>query len=180
MNILLFNGSPREGNTKFAIDLIGKAIGENISDAKVEIIDVADTGISPCTGCNICIDNGGVCIFDDDMADIIEKVRESDMIIFGSPVYWWGITAQLKAVIDRMYAMIGNFGKKEKKIGLLIIGQDSIDGPQYGIISRQFECIAEYLEWEIVFDKAISADGSKDVKNNEEVVADLSELWKKI
>ncbi len=180
MKVLLLNGSPRDGNTKFAVDLVGKTIGENIDGAEVDVVDIERLGISPCTGCNICIDNDGVCVFDDDMTDLIEKIRDADIIVFGSPVYWWGITAQLKAVIDRMYAMLGKPGKAEKKIGLIITGQDTLDGPQYGLISGQFKCISEYLKWDMVFDKAISADGPEDVKNNEEVVAELSQLWKKI
>lgn len=180
MKILLFNGSPREGNTKFAIDTVKKSIDENMSGVETDIVELGNKDVHACIGCNTCIENGGICVFDDDMTDIIAKVRDADMIIFGSPVYWWGITAQLKTVIDRMYALIGDPGKTEKQIGLVITGQDSLDGPQYGLISKQFECIAEHLNWDMAFDEAISADGPQDIKNDEKETANLKDLWKNI
>lgn len=180
MKILLFNGSPRPGNTKFAIETIADGLKQNLSDAEVDIVALGDKKINCCTGCNYCIDNKGVCVFNDDMTEIIEKVREADIMIFGSPVYWWGITAQLKIVIDRLYALSGNPGKGNKKIGMVITGQDTLDGPQYRLISEQFACISEHLGWEIIFDKSICADGPEDVKNNGKEAEELSALWKKV
>lgn len=180
MKVLLLNGSPRGGNTKFAIDTIADSISKNIPHAEIENIKIAGRDINFCTGCDSCIKNNGICIFDDDMFDILESVRTADVIIFGSPVYWWGITAQLKMVIDRMYALAGNPGKAEKKIGLIHIGEANLDGPQYAIISKQFECISEYLKWELVFDKPISAASLEDLKNDAEETAELAELWKKL
>lgn len=178
MKVLLLNGSPRGGNTKFAIDTIADTISKNIPDAEIENIVIEGKDIHCCIGCDSCIKNNGICIFDDDMFDILESVRLADVIIFGSPVYWWGITAQLKMVIDRMYALSGNPGHIEKKIGLVHIGQDSIDGPQYALISKQFQCISEHLKWEIAFDKPISAASLHDLENNEKEASELAELWK--
>ena len=179
MNIVIFNGSPREGNTKFAVETMKEGIDGNIKNAETHLINLGDKNVHGCIGCNNCLDDG-VCIYDDDMKQIIEKVREADVMIFGSPVYWWGITSQLKAVIDRLYALNGSPGKTKKQIGLLVIGQDSLDGPQYSIISKQFQCICEFLEWDFIFDKAISADGPQDVKNDEKESKSVKELWQKI
>lgn len=180
MKILLLNGSPREGNTKFAIETICKGIDENISDAETDIINIADKSISCCIGCEACVGNGGTCIFEDDMVKILEKVRDADMLVFGSPVYWWGITAQLKTVIDRLFALSGNYGKKEKKIGIVHIGEDSLDGPQYTLISKQFDCICVHLGWDMVFDVSISAAAPDDIKNNQDRTQELASIWKKI
>lgn len=180
MNILIFNGSPRDGNTKFALNKINEGITENIKEAKTEVLDIAKMGINPCIGCDSCISNDGVCVFEDDGADIVEKVRNADILIFGSPVYWWGITAQLKTVIDRLYALAGKPANNKIRMGLLSIGQDKVSGPQYAIISKQFECIGEHLGWEIIFDKAISAYEPNDVNSNETEVDELKNLWKKI
>ena len=180
MKIVLFNGSPREGNTKFAIEAIAKGIDENVAGAQTDIINVENLGMSCCIGCDTCVNNGGICIYEDDMVDVIAKVREADMIVFGSPVYWWGITAQLKMVIDRLYALSGDHGKTDKKIGLVHIGEADLDGPQYGFISGQFKCICGHLGWDMVFDKPISAAALDDVKNNQQLVNELSEIWKKI
>lgn len=180
MKILLFNGSPRQGNTKFAIETVANGMRENISGAEVEIVSLSDKKINCCIGCDNCRKNDGACVFDDDMTDIIKKVRDADVLVFGSPVYWWGITAQLKTVIDRMYALSGGTMNKNKKIGLVITGEDSLDGPQYRLISEQFACISEHLGWEVAFDKSISALAPTDIKNNSEETASLAELWEKL
>ena len=181
MKVLLLNGSPRDGNTKFAVETIGESIAENISGAETEILNVAYKKISACMGCDVCKQEPkGFCIFDDDMNEINEKVGAADMIVFASPVYWWGISAQLKTVIDRLYALTGAMDRPGLKIGLFKVGGDDLNSPQYEIISNQFKCICDYLKWDLVFDKSVSASGREDVKNNEAVVNELKELWKQI
>jgi len=180
MKVLIFNGSPRDGNTKFAMKTVKKGVDENISGAETEIIDVADKKINYCDGCDYCETHDGICVHRDDMAEILEKVRDADVMIFGTPVYWWGVTAQIKAAIDRCYALISKPGKKEKKIGIIAIGQDTLDGPQYELISRQFQCIGEYMEWDLVIDKSICANELEDVKNSKEETDSLADLWRKI
>ncbi len=70
----------------------------------VEVVRVADKKIAGCLGCQYCFEHEGACVQKDDMAGVIESLKSADMVVFASPIYWFDITAQEKAVIDRLYA----------------------------------------------------------------------------
>ena len=70
---------------------------------RVEKIRVAEKKIGYCLGCYAC-QGTGVCAIKDDMAEIIEKIIDVDVIVLSSPVYFYSIDAQLKALIDRTVA----------------------------------------------------------------------------
>ncbi|WP_407537148.1 hypothetical protein [Cetobacterium somerae] len=74
---------------------------------------------------------------------------------------------------------MSNF-KSKKKIGLVTVGADELNGPQYRIISEQMECICEYLGWNLLFSHSISAYEKTDVLNNSDKLKKLGELWKTI
>ena len=59
---------------------------------------------APCSGCYYCSTHGGACVHKDDMADILQKMIDADVIVLASPVYFYSISAQLKTVIDRTVA----------------------------------------------------------------------------
>lgn len=70
---------------------------------------------------------------------MIDKLDEADVVIFGTPVYWWGVSAQLKAVIDRMYMKRFREKRRYKQIGILAVGAATLDDEEYDLISRQFK-----------------------------------------
>lgn len=70
---------------------------------QVEKIRVAEKKISCCSGCYAC-KSTGICAIKDDMADILQKIIDADVLVLASPVYFYSIDAQLKAVIDRTVA----------------------------------------------------------------------------
>ncbi len=171
MNILVLNGSPREnGNTKIIIDkLVGGASGHN-----VVVVDVSKVKILACTGCKRCLVNGSKCVLVDETNSLIQKLVNADMIVFATPVYWFGVTAQLKLVMDKMYSNME--GLKGKKIGLISVGADALDAPQYELIHQQFKCISEYLDWEIMFYKYAVASQAGDIKENSEFLSEVEAI----
>jgi multimeric flavodoxin WrbA len=99
MKIIAFLGSPRkDGNTELLLKEAIRAIED--SGLKVQIFNLNDMDISPCQSCGGC-DDTGVCIFHDDMAQIHAEIREADRIILASPIYFFGVSAQVKIMIDR-------------------------------------------------------------------------------
>ena len=103
MNILVLNGSPRKkGNTEIMADAFIKGALEQ--GHQVEKVNLGHMKIAPCLACEFCFTHNGVCVQKDDMAEILDKVDNADMIVFASPIYWFSISAQLKAAIDRLYA----------------------------------------------------------------------------
>ena len=104
MNILVLNGSPRaNGNTKQMIKAFEK--GAIQVGHQVQIIDVCKKNIKGCLACEYCHTKGkGSCIQTDDMQEIYEYLNNADMLVLASPIYYHGISGQLKCVIDRFYS----------------------------------------------------------------------------
>lgn len=102
-NVLILSGSPRKGgNSDILCDQFAK--GAICAGNRVEKIRIADKKIAPCHACYYCRSHGGECAIKDDMAEILQKMIEADVIVLASPVYFYSIAAQLKAVIDRTVA----------------------------------------------------------------------------
>ena len=170
MKVLLMNGSPRKGNTMIALNALKAGLAK-IPEAEVTEIICQDKTIIPCRACEAC-GSMSRCIFADDSPEINAMVEEADAIVFATPVYWWGMTAQMKLIIDKFYARISKL-KGGKKIGSIVIGEAELDDPEYEIIAKQIQCISEYLEWEVVFKGAYSANKPSDLKGNEEALKEI-------
>ena len=123
MNILIINGSPRKGgNTELLAEAFAKGASAN---NHVEIVSVRDYIVNPCLGCNACFKSNGICAQKDDMTILYEKMSQADMLVIASPVYFYGISAQLKAVIDRFHNPIRD-SFNIKKMVLLLVGAASL------------------------------------------------------
>lgn len=98
--VLILSGSPRKGgNSDILCDQFMKGALE--AGNSVEKVRVADKRIGFCTGCYYCEEHKGECVKKDDMQEILQKMIDADVIVLASPVYFYSIDAQLKAVIDR-------------------------------------------------------------------------------
>lgn len=97
-------GSPRkEGNTDILVDEVLR--GAKDVGSKTEKIFLNDFEIKPCQAeCSDYCKKTGTCSIDDDMSSLYDKLYESNIIILGTPLYWYGPSAQLKAFIDRWFA----------------------------------------------------------------------------
>ena len=102
MKILVLNGSPKRENsdTMHITNAFLEGMKE-VGNHEIKIIHAIEKHIQYCTGCFICKRNGGTCIFDDDMKEILEEILQSDLLIFSFPLYCYGIPAPLKALLDR-------------------------------------------------------------------------------
>lgn len=102
-SVLILAGSPRlNGNSSILSDEFARGAEE--AGCKVEKIQVQRKHVAGCLGCNSCYRNNGECVLKDDMAEIREKMIAADVIVLSSPIYFYSMTSQLKAVIDRTYA----------------------------------------------------------------------------
>ena len=119
MNILILSGSPRKGGNT---ELLAEAFAKGASaQHHVEIVSVRDYNVNPCLGCNACFKSNGVCAQKDDMTILYEKMSQADMLVIASPVYFYSISAQLKAVIDRFHNPIRDTFHI-KRMALLLVG----------------------------------------------------------
>ena len=103
MFVLGLQGSPRvKGNTSILLStFLGEA--ERLG-ARTEYLDVAKRNISPCQECGVC-EQKGFCPIDDDMQEVYPLLRQADLIVMATPIFFYGVTAQLKALIDRSQAL---------------------------------------------------------------------------
>jgi len=118
MKVLGIVGSPRRhGNTEILLD---KALeGAREAGAEVEKVLVSNLKISPCLEIYACFKDGN-CIIKDDMQMLYRKLLEADHVIFASPIFFYGVTSQAKAVIDRCQALwarshVLGMGKDDKR-----------------------------------------------------------------
>lgn len=100
--VLILSGSPRKnGNSDILCDEFARGAAE--AGHLVEKIRVAEKNVGYCRGCYVCKQTGA-CAIRDDMGEILQKMIDADVIVLASPVYFYAIDAQLKAVIDRTVA----------------------------------------------------------------------------
>ena len=101
--ILILSGSPRRGgNSDLLCDEFARGARE--SGHEVEKTRVAAKKIAPCSACYFCREHHGQCVHQDDLSDVLQKMIDADVLVLASPVYFYAIDAQLKAVVDRTVA----------------------------------------------------------------------------
>lgn len=102
--ILVLSASARKGgNTDLLCDEFIR--GAKLAGHTVEKLHVAFMQVKGCMGCRVCQGNGGLCVQQDDMTEIYAKIKAADVIVYASPVYFYSFNAQLKAVMDRTFAI---------------------------------------------------------------------------
>jgi multimeric flavodoxin WrbA len=118
MKVLAIYGSPRKGgNTDTLMDEAIKGILEVSPGAEVERVRAVDMDISACKACGDC-DDAGVCSTDDGMHPLYDSLEGADILLISSPVFFMGVPAQLKAMIDRCQCLwVKNHVLDKERIG---------------------------------------------------------------
>lgn len=150
MKIVVFNGSPRpDGYTKKLTESISSIL--HVASVDMDVVDIFNMPMRDCYHCDACKSNNGHCVADDVTDVLMDRIMESDMVVFASPVYWSSITGQLQILIDKMYSRDEAFHTVSKKVGILVVGDAPVDDPQYKAIQDRFTCMCDYLKWDISF-----------------------------
>lgn len=120
--ILVLSASPRKGGNSDT--LCGQFMkGAEEAGSSVEKIFLRDKKIGFCLGCETCLSNGGKCVQKDDMEEINSKMTAADAIVFATPVYFYSMDAQLKALIDRTVSSYTSI--KDKDVYFIITAADT-------------------------------------------------------
>jgi multimeric flavodoxin WrbA len=145
MKVLVLTGSPHpHGTTAFLADEF--CLGAVEAGHKIVPFNTAKLNIHSCIGCYHCRNNDGDCIYDDDMMQIYPHLLSADVVVLVTPLYYFGMTSQLKAVIDRFFAFNTALREKSKKLCLIAAGSDTDDWAMDGI-KEHINSICRYLGW---------------------------------
>jgi multimeric flavodoxin WrbA len=132
MNVLALSASPHaNGNTNQLLDQVLDAARE--AGATTELVHLNPLRIRGCQGDYAC-KNRGRCALQDDMQGIYDKLDAADAIVFGSPIYMWNVNAQMKTVLDRLFAYLNpdlSSRVKPGKRSALVICQGQPDAERF-------------------------------------------------
>lgn len=142
MKILILQGSPN-ANGSTAMLATEFAHGAREAGHEVDLVNVAALDIAPCTGCVTC-GYGGPCALYDDFDELREQILASDMIVFATPLYYYGMTAQLKAVIDRFCSANPRISGKRLKSALLAVAWNDDDWT-FDALEAHYDTLVRYL-----------------------------------
>ena len=145
MKIVILEGSPnRQGSSH----ILAEAFARGAKDVGNEIVAIsaAHSDIHPCSGCISC-GYDGPCVQQDDMAEIKREILSSDMMVFVTPLYYYGMSAQLKLLVDRFCAFNGSIQRKEMKSALLSAAWNS-DGWTFEALEAHYHTLVRYLNFE--------------------------------
>ena len=143
MKILVITGSPRKNGNS---NTLAEHFIRGAKEAGHEIVrfDAAFKDVHPCIACNKCGMNGE-CVFKDDFEFVRKHILDAGMVVFATPMYYFGISAQIKAVIDRFYAINGAI-HVPKKAALLMTYADNNKRKEKAITDH-YQVLLEYLGW---------------------------------
>ncbi len=142
MKIVILTGSPhKNGTSNTLVNEFIKGAEEN--GHVIKRLDIPFLKIHPCIGCESCGMNGP-CVFNDDMPDILDAILESDMIVFATPIYYFGFSAQIKSAIDRFYSKNGRIQSKHLKSVFIATAWNNDEVVMSGI-KKHIDILIDYL-----------------------------------
>ena len=185
MKVLAIMGSPRiRGNTDLLLDEALR--GAQSEGAEVEKIIVDKLKISPCKEYNACLRDGN-CVIRDDMDDIYPKLLDADVVIVASPMFFYALTSQVKALIDRCQALWArryvlkqeppNWGRRGAFVGVgATKGEKLFDG---SILTLKyfFQAIGVQYAGELLIR---GVDKKGEIKDHPTTLTDAFELGKRL
>jgi multimeric flavodoxin WrbA len=178
--ILGIVGSPRiNGNTHLLISKILE--GAQNFGLEADLIFLKDLDIKECDGCHSCW-KGNQCSKNDDMNIIYPKIIASDIIVFGTPVYWYGPTALMKGFIDRFvyFNCPENREKVRGKMAILVVPFEEDNVETAEALIKMFEKSFSYLEMKLIEKIIVPGVGKKgEVLKKQDILNSCYDLVKK-
>ena len=145
MKILIIKGSPHKNGSSNT--LAGEFIrGAKEAGHEITEFDAGNANVHPCMGCSHCGMDGD-CVFKDDMLKAKSLIMDADMLVFVTPVYYFGMSAQLKALIDRFYSFTTHLSDAHKKAVLITAAWDS-DEDVMPYIQAHYDKLCRYMNFQ--------------------------------
>lgn len=181
MKVLAVVGSPRKGgNTDVLVDQMIK--GAAGAGAAVEKIYLNDMRITPCQACYACKKKPG-CVIQDDMQKLYPKLLAADAVLFGTPVYWWTVSAQTKLFLDRWFALLdAKYSSlvRGKRTAIAVVCQDPDTAAMTDPIVHMFKEGMEFIGVDYVGEVTASCDEKGEVARNEKAMSAALALGRRV
>lgn len=145
MKIVVVTSSPHPKNESTSIYLAERFMdGAKSAGHDVFVFDAANEETHPCRGCDKC-GMDGPCVFKDAIeTKLMPKMLEADMLVLTTPLYYYGMSAQLKTVVDRFYSRTGKLtGKKSM---LIATAYNSADWT-FEALAAHYNTLVRYMNW---------------------------------
>lgn len=145
MKITMITGSPHEGGTSA---LLAERFAEGAHEAEHELLrfDAAFEDIHPCRGCDACGIGARPCVQHDAMDTLYPYLEQADLIALVTPLYYFGMSAQLKTVVDRFYGANSRISGGGRKTVLLATSWNSGRGTMDDLVSH-YRTLVDYMGW---------------------------------
>lgn len=142
MKIVVLEGSPNKNGSS---NTLANAFIQGAKEAghSVDVIDAAHANIHPCTGCIHC-GYEGPCVQKDDVDGIRARILAADMMVFVTPLYYYGMSAQLKILIDRFCAFNSSIQRKHMKSAMISAAWNA-DGWTFEALEAHYKTLVRYL-----------------------------------
>jgi multimeric flavodoxin WrbA len=177
MKILGLVGSPRrESNT----DLLVSAIleGAKTNNHITEKIYLYNANILPCVDCKACKKDSFQCALNDEMQGLYSKLQEADVLVFGTPLYWYGPSAKMKLLVDRLRPFIASKRLAGKKAVLIVPSEEGADA--CNLVVGMFNLSFKYLGINLVGTLLPTASERAEVKNQPETLNKALDIGKSL
>ncbi|HWR22255.1 MAG TPA: flavodoxin family protein [Feifaniaceae bacterium] len=176
MKIVVLTGSPHAQGTTA---LLADEFSESAKSAGHEIarFDTAKLDIRPCIACSHCREHNGACVHGDDMRQIYPRLSAADAVVFVTPLYYFGMSAQLKKAVDRFYAINSALRGTPKKALLIAAGADTEEWAM-AALKAHMENVCRYLNWQLSGMLFAFGAGSREDVEHSAYRAAARELWK--
>lgn len=148
MKIVVINSSPHSDTESTSKYLSGRFVeGAKSAGHEVFVFDAAKEETHPCSGCDHC-GMDGPCVWDDAIENkLMPQMLEADLLVLVTPLYYYGMSAQLKTIVDRFYSRTGKLHGKKSII--MATAYNSADWTMEAL-SSHYQTLVRYMEWEDV------------------------------
>lgn len=146
MKILILNGSPHKQGTTAALTAEFQK-GCSAGGHSIQTFDTAAASIHPCIGCNHCRTTEDVCVFKDDFEKLYPLLLDADLVVLVTPIYYFGMSAQLKSAIDRFFAHNTFLRSQSKKFALIAACGDQEEWAMDGLRAH-YRSLCRYMHWD--------------------------------
>jgi len=171
LRITTIQGSPRHGgNTATVLGWVEGRLRDQ--GHEVDRIDLASQEVGPCVSCYSCQGEKSLrrCVLPDDAPGLFDRMAASDAIVLAGPLYFWGVSAQLKALVDRSFSMVTGYGGPQhtselggRRLGMLVTCEDGNVEGNADLIAPFTHRLADYLRCTVAAEVIVTGCKSPDL-----------------